>query len=978
MGQATASLLSTATLRERIAQLQAEARRPDADAEDLLQLTALAAVQSSYTHSRLFEDAGLRPTANLRQGLRDLSLQLDGPGDDQESMLWQLEPSARRHALRRLGSQDAIRAARARARPPHDDAAQRVFDALLLGSLPPLAQLGHDELAALLVVGEWLDGSPIAVPPLAGVRAQLARERLVQPMRRLVGEHFVGRQAELSTLADYVGVLPPDKLLASRSLGAGRRFVRQVWHSLRERPPLFVAGPGGVGKSSLLAQFILSHLPADQAQTLPFVFLDFDRAQVDSAEPFTLLIEALRQLRVQFPEHEATLDRVAREIGWRVARRDAAELSKSDALQEDLVIAFARALEGVFGGESNPTPLLWVLDTFEEPQRRGESTVGALWSLMNTLQRQLPRLRLVVSGRVVPRGFIWEPVELPEFDAASAAAYLRTRLKEVAPEFEPAATVLETITEAVGRTPLALRMAARIIANEGIQSLKSLAPRRILFFTMRSDQIQAQLFHRVLEHISIPDPHLEPARRQQLTADLRRLAYPGLAVRRLTPEVILKVLARPCGLALRTMSEAADLYQAMRRQVDIVEPDDLGGALIHRSDVRRLMLRDLQETAGPKLGQIDRRAARYYSTQPGVRDRAEEIYHRMRLHETQAKLDARWQPGVERYLLSALDEVSDGLKVYLAEKLGVTLSAEALQRAEQSDWERQSQRRVQEYLTAGEPRSALAVLRERAERARNSPLLRLEAETLRLLGEQEQAAGVAARALDEALGVGARSDAIEMTLLLTVIEEARGHLAAATDYAGRARQWAAQTGRALESVRASVALLRLARKSGRVQPAALQAERAETLRRIDTDLLRQLVPRPALQRELLAELGADSPRLLRLGLQSLGIDLQDEAAAHDFASLLAGWAGPDDAAHAATAAADVAAAHGVTTQDGAWPGTQDWLAWLHRSSPREIGALAAALLHEAPPGVETLAAIAAHFQQDAEQRITRSRRSRLL
>jgi hypothetical protein len=970
----SATFLSAETLLERIALLTDAPAAPDA--EDLQRLLAHAAVQACFTRTRLFADAEVRPTASLRNGLREVSRQMDAAGKHDERTQWQLDLDARQQALRQLASLDAIRQTRARVHPARIDASQRMFDALLTGGAPALEELGHDELAALLIVGEWLEGSVVPLPPTERVRAQLARERLVHPMRRLIGDHFVGRKDELSRLADYVGVLPPDAILRSSSLGAGRRFARQVWHTLRERPPLYIAGPGGVGKSSLVARFILDHMRADESEHLPFVFLDFDRAQVDPAEPYTLLVAALHQLRVQFPRHDDEMQRMAQQIGWRVAKRDAAEGSKLEALQDDLVKAFATTLESLFGGASSPTPLLWVLDTFEEPQRRGESTVGALWNLMNTLQQQLPRLRLVVSGRVVPRGFSWETVELSEFDDESAAAYLRGRLKTVAPDLAAPDRLLQDVIGAVGRTPLALRMAARVIANEGTKSLSSLTLRRLIIFSMRSDQIQAVLFHRVLEHIRVYDPGLEADERRRIEGDLRKLAYPGLAVRRLTPEVIHEVLAAPCGLKLHSAAEAQQLYEAMRSQVDVVEPDDEGGALVHIPTVRQLMLRDLEEKAGSKLRLIDRRAVRHYARRDTVRDRAEEIYHRLRLDEPVGKIEARWQPGIERYLLSALDDVGDSLRVYLAEKLGVTLPAAALAKAEQSDWERQSQRRMQEYLAAGDPHSVLAVLKERSQRSKNSPLLRLEAEAWHLLNDSAKAARVAARALDEAVAAGAQAQAIDLTLLLSVIEEGRGDLAAAGRHAAQAEDWAWRSGSMLEVVRARVSKLRLARKTLRPDAAELHEGRIEALKLLDTELQRELRSRPALQRELVAELGAHDPRVLRRGVQALGVDLADNTAVRNFARLLAAWGGRD--AEAKAAVADVAAAHAVVTDARKPPAARDWLAWLLRSSARDIGALTAALLRRVPPREETLAAIAAIYQRDSEQRISKSNRRRLV
>src|SRR5205823_6571147 len=43
--------------------------------------------------------------------------------------------------------------------------------------------------------------------------------------------------------------------------------------------------------------------------------------------------------------------------------------------------------------------VLWVVDTFEEAQRRGEAVASALFVLFQELHRWSRRLRVVVSGR---------------------------------------------------------------------------------------------------------------------------------------------------------------------------------------------------------------------------------------------------------------------------------------------------------------------------------------------------------------------------------------------------------------------------------------------------------------------------------------------------------------------------------------------------------------------------------------------------
>ena len=111
------------------------------------------------------------------------------------------------------------------------------------------------------------------------------------PPGQLAGEGFVGRQRERQARRLRGRARARD--LAS----AARRAISQAVYSFQDRPPLMVHGPGGVGKSTLLARFILEHLDAGAPGRLPFVYLDIDRPAVNLEQPLTILVEAMRRAR---------------------------------------------------------------------------------------------------------------------------------------------------------------------------------------------------------------------------------------------------------------------------------------------------------------------------------------------------------------------------------------------------------------------------------------------------------------------------------------------------------------------------------------------------------------------------------------------------------------------------------------------------------------------------------------------------------
>ena len=126
-------------------------------------------------------------------------------------------------------------------------------------------------MAATLEVIEWVDGILDGLPTPDELRVAISRLDLFAPMQRLAGEGFVGRENELEQLHSYV---------------LGKKLD---W-------PLFVFGSGGVGKSTLLAKFVL-----DQAAIEDFAiaYIDIDRPTILPEKPLTILLEVITQLQRQ-------------------------------------------------------------------------------------------------------------------------------------------------------------------------------------------------------------------------------------------------------------------------------------------------------------------------------------------------------------------------------------------------------------------------------------------------------------------------------------------------------------------------------------------------------------------------------------------------------------------------------------------------------------------------------------------------------
>lgn len=677
----------------------------------------IAAVLSSFRPDDLRK---LAPDAEGFETLLSDSAPLD-TGDTPGH--WTLLPALRASVIARMApGQLSVAVIAARKIAADDDPLLEALH-VLLRPQNSIHELTIPNLAAIAPIVPALPTILSWAPSADDVERRLEFLRLLQPFERLVGTHFAGRKAELQQLSDYVGVLP-----AGSTYEAISRMV------FTRKAPLLLYGAGGVGKSTLVAKFILMHATLPEAKRFPFAYLDFDRPALLASEPATILVEAVRQIGLQYPvafnaaqRLRAAWNEKLQESGRRRGpiRKTAGSADRTTrkrVLEE--FVRFLGTLDVVRG------PLLLVLDTFEEVQHRSDVYVGELMKFLDELGHAVPRLRTILSGRAdVPGIHVDSKLPLPDFDSAAAVGFLLQRGVT-----DP--VVANAIVKQVGGNPLTLHLAAAVAAGEGatkdgISDLETHSAFGLI--RVKKRHIQGQLFQRILNHI-----HDE---------DVVKIAHPGLVLRRVTADLIQKVLAKPCGIDVPTEERANELFAKLRKEVALVSPAG-EGVLEHRADVRRLMLDSLRETRPRETREIDELAAGYYAQQPGVIPRAEEIYHRLMLGDPHQEIDALFLDGVEDYLRGAIDEVPAPEKAFLAEKLGVALPADAKAGATQQVWERTAIRRIEEALAAEEPEAALKVLAERKERSAQTMLRVHEVVALTAAHNFDEAARAATAALE--------------------------------------------------------------------------------------------------------------------------------------------------------------------------------------------------------------------------------------
>lgn len=810
---------------------------------------------------------------------------------------WMLQHGVRQETLAELGSRERLTQALAANEVRPQTTMQQTLEAYIAGDAPPLAAQTREQLTCTLQVIDWLREVLPDLPDRGAVEERLAWEEWVEPLRYLVGTTFRGRVAELETLRQYVGVLPA-------TTGAG--WLPFAQGDAPPRPLLF-HGMGGLGKSTLLGKLILDYvdtLPA--AARFPIAYVDFDRPSAlapggegsyfspATTQPLLVLIEAMRQLALQYPALAADSHNIQRawieafnqteELNTKFNYSESASQPESNVRQDifestvDYVEQFAALVQRAFAG-ADPQPFLLVLDTFEELQYRSRDAVLEVGLMLDRLQQALPTLRTVVAGRAQVGEFGTTGIELQGLDVEASIGFLLAA--KVQDE-----TVARAIAESVNGNPLSLKLAAKVVENlaEELGGPVSPAQIRTILRSVDAEQIQGFLYRRILEHIHNPK--------------VRKIAHPGLVLRRVTWEVILEVLAEPCNLEITTRGEAETIFNELEREASLVSRDETG-ALVHRKDVRRLMLAALNQDEPVKVGRIHARAITYYARFDDPRSRAEEIYHRLFAESDFSAIHPRWTPGVEMHLVDALGEVPAAQRPELASRLALDAATDVdWNLATAEAWERRAAQRVGELVATGRFARALDALDERphASYLTGSRLHLLEAQAFAGLKQWAEARVAANVGITSVQKIDDTALLLDLYLLSAHANEELGHIEQGLEMLGEATALAHTLDDALRSLEIGVRRLRLHRRQDPVDHTTVDATKAAVLAQAAALDDKTLAQAGRVLRDLVVEVGDDHPDVLARALRLLGIGGPDASQQAALAQALAAW---DDALHAA-------------------------------------------------------------------------------
>jgi hypothetical protein len=732
------------------------------------------------------------------------------------ALRWMLKDS-RRHETLSVVPLSELRKLRAQATVSDPTHLQAALDRSLQSGWTDdeVSQLDLAEARAVSVIAEWWDGIRRDVPRSRRMVAEVDRLSLFGDIRTMADDHFVGRAHETEKLRNSL------------------RF---------NDAPVLLHGLGGRGKSALIARHIVW---AIDERGVKVALLDFDDPTLDPFNPAKLAERIIDLITRQ-------LDLGDQEV--RALRASASEFAmfggyelESNARRSATVGDWRALIRELALAAGHGKQILVVLDTFEQVQRQGPSAVHAVKQLVDELRRW-PLIRIVVSGRANPE------VDLPGTPlyldglAESEAVPLLT---ELAPKPITESMALQVVRQ-VGTSPLTIRLAARLLAD--LHDTDDL-----LVLGIKAEQVDAELYHRVLAHI--PD------------RDVRSLAHPGLVLRRISVELIRDVLAGPCGVSMPGVDAAESLLDRLAREVMLVDRD--GDELVHRWDVRQMMLPQLLLDRPEDVRRIQESAVRFYAERDGLSARVEELYHRLMLGQTAKALSERWDERAASRLVVAKDELPDASRRFLLTRLSDHYLSDADRRMlSDGAWMDKVESQVLRLLDTSEVAEALQLLWERRGPTGESLFPDLEIEALERVLLFTQAMTVARQQRRSAAERAHTADVVTYTLhLVRLLERTHrpGDAQSALD-----ETMALITSPSIDRLRLLVAWLGINRRAHTADVVARAENVRECVKLYDRIGQFDLQRVRGLLRDMAAEVGAESTQIVLAAMRSAGVNAREE------------------------------------------------------------------------------------------------------
>lgn len=683
-------------------------------------LLRLAALRGAFEMDELINQAkNLSSKAILKQDIEVLENKTFKISKSKHRML---DEHLRIDILNKLDKNDELKKTINQLKTESTDFVQKLLTQYIQNEAPPLEKQNINELAASFNISKWLEETHVTVPSKDEIKSFINQKQLLTPFE-LLTTNFQGRKKELARLSDYVDWLPKDNMISS-SYKMFRNIIN--WH---EKPPLMISGIGGVGKSTLIAKFILDHFKYRNKTKLPFIYLDLDKTGLSLNDPLALFIEGLNQIGIQFPTYKKQIQEIKNfilSIGSKNINQLESKRSRSGQRQfliEEVIHKYKLPLNEL------DRPVLLVLDSFEEVQYR--ATTSELFSLIDffaEVSSIIPRIRMVIVGRseLLISQYEFENIQLKEFDRQSAVAFLKSLgiLNE---------QLRIQLVKKFGGNPLTLELVASVIQrNESgnTHSIGDIKTHEWLFSKINEHLIQEELFKRNLSHIH--------------DIKVRKIALPGLVVRSVTPEVIQNVLAEPCNLGQINLQEAEEIFEQLKKEKFLIET--VGNNINFRPDLRTALYPLIKQEMPEKTRQIHDLAINYFESKRHPNQEAAEaeaIYHRLMRGDKPDFLESTYEPQKLRpYLEYSLKELPVEKYVILAKWLGIGISEELIDELSPIEWEEYIQNEIENALTHSDESLLLhleRLLNNRSERTWETNLSYHEAHLNWRLGNYDSA-----------------------------------------------------------------------------------------------------------------------------------------------------------------------------------------------------------------------------------------------
>lgn len=290
--------------------------------------------------------------------------------------------------------------------------------------------------------------------------------------------------------------------------------------------------------------------------------------------------------------------------------------------------------------------------------------------------------------------------------------------------------------------------------------------------------------------------------------------------------------------------------------------------------------------------EIHEAAVRYYENLPPRSPqldelaRREELYHRLMLKQPRHELDRRWASSAGEELAAVMDEFPAESQLYLAGQIkGLRLDPEVRAEADDEQWRHSVRPSVESLLERRQFKEALERLRERRGRHGQVLLPDLEIEALERLGRLEEALRLAKVEQKRVSALGQDVEVRELIVQEALILERMRRFGEAwrllarladMDRTARTRRPGLDEELVTRELVVLTSMLRIARHALR-DDTAVQQLRSTTADLADEAPSRVLTRNPSLLRDLAAELGDASPRVLRLATEVRGVEVGQRA-----------------------------------------------------------------------------------------------------